>query len=418
MVLIGVIFLLLLSAFFSGTEIAFISANKLSIEVLKNKGHKRGNLIAKFYEKPGNFISAMVVGNNIVLVLLTILATSFIEPFLSEYLQKGSLILVLIVTLIITVFVLIFGEFLPKILSRLYSNEMLYRLAYLVNFFLLILKIPNWFISKLSYGVLKLMKVSHNNDESEFSRVDLEVYLNESVSGEQDIDKEILSNMLNLNTLKVKDCYIPRNEIIHLDKSDSLDVAIDLFRQHKVSRIIVIDDDMENICGYIHHQQLLTNPKKLDKIILPITFIPESMALPEALKQFIIGRNSISIVVDEFGGVSGLITLEDILEEIFGEIEDEHDEGDLFENQISEEEYIFAGRLEIDYLNEKYPALQLPEGEYQTLSGYLVSIDQNIPSEGDLIHSDGLYFKIEKVSGTKIELVKILTKNPNENPQI
>jgi CBS domain containing-hemolysin-like protein len=224
--------------------------------------------------------------------------------------------------------------------------------------------------------------------------------------------------MLNLNTLKVKDCYIPRNEIIHLDKSDSLDVAIDLFRQHKVSRIIVIDDDMENISGYIHHQQLLNNPKKLDKIILPITFIPESMALPEALKQFIKGRNSISIVVDEFGGVSGLITLEDILEEIFGEIEDEHDEGDLFEKQISEEEYLFAGRLEIDYINEKYPLLELPEGEYQTLSGYLVSIDQNIPSQGDLIHSDGLYFKIEKVSGTKIELVKILTNNPNENPQI
>jgi putative hemolysin len=417
MIVVGILFLLVLSALFSGTEIAFISANKLGIEVLKNKGHRRGELIANFYERPREFISAMVVGNNIVLVILTMLATSYLESYLSMYFEKDSLSLVFIITFIITVFVLIFGEFLPKILSKLYSNEMLYRLAYLVNFFLILLKIPTWFMTKLSNGVLKLLNVTDDTIGNEFSRVDLEVYLNANVSSEQDIDKEILSNVLNLNTLKVRDCYIPRNEIINIDKNDSVDTAIELYKEHKISRIIVIDDDIENIVGYIHHQQLLTNPKKLDKIILPITFIPEAMALPDAMRKFILERNSISIVVDEFGGVSGLITLEDILEEIFGEIEDEHDDEDLFEQMISEDEYLFAGRLEIDYINEKYPDLTLPEGEYQTLSGYLVSIEQDIPEEGHEIHTNGLYFIIEKVSETKIELVKVLRKNQSENTE-
>ncbi|HMP28465.1 MAG TPA: hemolysin family protein [Saprospiraceae bacterium] len=408
----------MLSALFSGSEIAFISANKLGIEVLKNKGHKRGDLIANFYEKPREFISAMVVGNNIVLVILTMLATSFLESYLLIYFEKDSLFLVFLITLVITVFVLIFGEFLPKILSKLYSNEMLYRTAHLLNFFLILLKVPTWFMTKLSSGVLRLMNVSDENIGNEFSRVDLEVYLHESVSQEQDIDKEILSNVLNLNTLKVRDCYIPRNEIIYIDKSDSVDTAIKLFKEHKISRIIVINDDIEDIVGYIHHQQLLSNPKRLDKIILPITFIPEAMALPDAMRKFILERNSISIVVDEFGGVSGLITLEDILEEIFGEIEDEHDEEDLFEQKISDNEYLFAGRLEIDYINEKYPELELPEGEYQTLSGYLVSIEQNIPEEGHEIHTNGLYFIIDKVSETKIELVKVLRKNQGDNTQL
>jgi putative hemolysin len=418
MIFLAIFLLLLLSAFFSGTEIAFISANKLGIEVLKNKGHRRGELLATFYEKPREFISAMVVGNNIVLVVLTILATSVLETFLYEYFQKDSLIQVLVITGIITVVVLIFGEFLPKMMSRAYSNELLYRMAYTVNFFLILLKPPTWMMTKLSNGVLRILNVSDDKLSNEFSRIDLQVYLDESVTHEKDIDKEILTNVLNLNTLRIRDCYIPRNEIVSIDKSDSVETAVDLIKNHKISRIIVIDDDIENICGYIHHQQLLTNPKKLDKIILPIKFIPESMALPEALKKFILERNNIAIVVDEFGGVSGLITLEDILEEIFGEIEDEHDEEGLFEMVLSENEYLFAGRMEIDYINEKYPDLDIPEGEYQTLSGYIVSIDQNIPEEGEEITTHHLTFIIEKMSDTKIDLVKIRLNQPKETIDI
>lgn len=418
MIFLAIIFLLLLSAFFSGTEIAFISANKLGIEVLKNKGHRRGELLARFYEKPREFISAMVVGNNIVLVVLTILATSVLESYLNPFIQQDSLTQVLVITLIITVFVLIFGEFLPKMMSRLYSNELLYKLAYTVNFFLILLKPPTWMMTKLSNGVLKLLNVSDDKLPNEFSRIDLQVYLDESVTHEKDIDKEILTNVLNLNTLRIRDCYIPRNEIISIDKTDSVETAIELIKSRKISRLIVIDDDIENIVGYIHHQQLLTNPKKLDKIVLPIKFIPESMALPEALKKFVLERNNIAIVVDEFGGVSGLITLEDILEEIFGEIEDEHDEEDLFEMVISENEYLFAGRIEIDYINEKYPDLLIPEGEYQTLSGYIVSIEQNIPEEGEEIVTPHLTFVIERMSDTKIELVKIRMNHPKENTEL
>jgi len=240
------------------------------------------------------------------------------------------------------------------------------------------------------------------------SRVDLEEFINDKVSEEEDIDKEILTNALNLGQLKVRDCMVPRNEIISADISESIEDIIELFTQQKISRIIVSDGDLENVKGYIHHQQLFLNPRSLKKILLPISFVPDAMGIKELLFEFIKNGSSIACVVDEFGGLTGLITMEDILEEIFGEIEDEHDDPNLIETQLGPNEYLFAGRHEIDYLNEKYPDLQLPEGDYHTLSGLIVTMEESIPEEGDEVIIDDFKFILKSVSDTRIETIRVV----------
>lgn len=407
--IIIIIVTLVLSAFFSGSEIAFISANKLGIEVMRNKGDKRGRILANFYEKPKAFLSTMLVGNNISLVIFTIFMTKLIEPLLIDTFEEGSIFLLIIVTLIITLVVLIFGEFLPKTLFRLYANEILYRFSYPLSFLKWILLIPATIMTGLSNFLLKsIFRISTDEVENVLTKVDLEHYINDSISEEETIDKEILTNALNLKLVKVRDCMIPRNEIIHIDVKDSLDDLLEAFKEARLSRIIVKDGDIENVTGYIHHQQLLKNPKNLKKIIMPITYIPEAMNVQDLMMKFIKAGTSIACVVDEFGGTAGLITLEDILEEIFGEIEDEHDEEDHSEEVISDTEYRFAGRLEISQLNERYENINFPDGEYHTLSGYIVMTHQTIPEEGDELDLDGYKFIFEKVSDTKIETVKVI----------
>jgi CBS domain containing-hemolysin-like protein len=403
-----IITMLLLSAFFSGSEIAFVSANKLGIEVLKNKGTRRGNIIARFYDKPREFLSSMLVGNNISLVLLTMFASQLIDPLLSPIFGENTITLLLSVTLIITIIVLILGEFIPKTLFRLFSNELLYKLAFPIRFFIWLLAIPTWFMTSTSNLFLKyILKAPEEDVATVLSRVDLEEFINDKISEEEDIDKEILTNALNLGQLKVRDCMIPRNEIISADINDSIPILVDQFKKEKISRIIVSDGDLENTKGYIHHQQLFLTPASIKKILLPIKFVPDAMGLKDLLFRFIKDRTNIACVVDEFGGLTGLITLEDILEEIFGEIEDEHDNPTLFEAKLSAKEYLFAGRHEIDYLNEKYPNLDLPEGDYHTLSGLIVTSEENIPEEGDEIIIDEFRFVLESVSDTKIETVRI-----------
>jgi CBS domain containing-hemolysin-like protein len=404
-----IIFTLLLSAFFSGSEIAFVSANKLGIEVVKNKGTRRGNIISSFYEKPREFLSSMLVGNNIALVLLTIFASQLIEPLLAPTFGEGTISLLLVVTLIITIIVLILGEFIPKTLFRLFSNELLYKLAFPIRFFIWLLAIPTWVMTSTSNLFLKyILRAPEEDVTTVLSRVDLEEFINDKVSEEEDIDKEILTNALNLGQLKVRDCMVPRNEIISADISESIEDIIELFTQQKISRIIVSDGDLENVKGYIHHQQLFLNPRSLKKILLPISFVPDAMGIKELLFEFIKNGSSIACVVDEFGGLTGLITMEDILEEIFGEIEDEHDDPNLIETQLGPNEYLFAGRHEIDYLNEKYPDLQLPEGDYHTLSGLIVTMEESIPEEGDEVIIDDFKFILKSVSDTRIETIRVV----------
>ena len=400
---------LVLSAFFSGAEIAFVSANKLGIEVMRNKGDKRGRILANFYEKPKGFLSTMLVGNNISLVIFTIFMTKLIEPLLTPPFEEESKFLLIIVTLIITLVVLIFGEFLPKTLFRLYANEILYRFSYPLNFLKWILMIPASIMTGLSNFLLKsIFRISTDEVENVLTKIDLEHYINDSISEEETFDKEILTNALNLKLVKVRDCMIPRNEIIHIDAKDNLDDLLEAFQDARLSRIIVKDGDIENVIGYVHHQQLLTDPENLKNIIMPITYIPEAMNVQDLMMNFIKEGTSIACVVDEFGGTAGLITLEDILEEIFGEIEDEYDDEDHSEEVISETEYRFAGRLEISQLNERYENINFPDGEYHTLSGYIVMTHQTIPDEGEELDLDGYRFVFEKVSDTKIETVKVI----------
>jgi putative hemolysin len=407
--------MILLSAFFSGAEIAFISANKLGVEVLKNKGNKKGEILAAFYEKPRDFVSAMLVGNNIALVILTMLLTVVIEPLFQNYFSENSLSNLIVITLIITVIVLIFGEFLPKTVFSLFSNDILYQSAYVLRFFIWLLFIPTKIMNFASNFILTyLLRSKNENPTSALTRIDLEHFIQDNVAGEQDFDKSILTNALKLDELKVRDCMVPRNEIIYVDKSDAITDIIETFKSNRVSRVLVVDGDLENVLGYLHHLNLLSNPKRIDKLIKNINFVPDAMAVKELLNNFIRTRTNICCVVDEFGGLNGLITLEDILEEIFGEIDDEYDYEDLTEKKISENEFIFSGRLEIDYLNEKYPELQLPEGEYHTLSGFIVMSEESIPEEGHEVTIGNKKYIMLQVSGNRIDTIKVLLSEDAE----
>ena len=405
--IISIIICLVLSAFFSGSEIAFVSANKLGIAIQNEEGSKKSQLINQFYKKPKRFLSTMLIGNNIALVALTIFMTTELKslfPNLAQ-LQVPSLV---IFTLIITAIVLLFGEFLPKTFFSLYANQSLSVLTYPLVFFYILLFIPTWIMTGITNSILRLFKVEAEKVDYRLSEVDLEDYLEENITEEsEEIDKEILTNALNLKESKVRDCMVPRTEIVHFDIQGTLPDLIQIIQETKLSRIILINDDIEEITGYVHHQQLLNNPKSVKSIAIDIPFVPEAMNLNDLLHRFIKEQKSIAVVVDEFGSTAGIITLEDILEEIFGEIEDEHDSEDYLEEKITDNSFRFSGRLEIDHLNEKYELLNIPEGEYQTLSGFLVTHTGKIPEVGEEILYENTVYAIEEMSDTKIEIVTI-----------
>ena len=402
---------LLFSALFSGAEIAFISANKLKLELKKKKNAARGRVVTYFFERPAEYLSTMLVGNNVALVIFTTALTVPLNNLLIDQigLQHEGLNL-FVQTLIGTVIVLIFGEFLPKTLFRLYADEILYFLALPLRMIQILLLPFSWLMIRASNGLLKLFfKTASQPVEQTFTRLDLENLVNATRSDSQEeiVDKQLFGNALNLKETRVREAMVPRTEIENIDVSASVAELEQLFMDTKLSRIIVTKDDIDNVLGYVHHQQLLIKPIDIKTLILEIPFVPEAMRVTDLMNKFIKERTSIACVVDEFGGISGLITLEDILEEIFGEIEDEHDEEDYVEVQVSESEYRFSGRLEIDYLNAKY-ALDLPEGEYHTLSGFLVMTMENIPPQGEAIDLNGYRFILESVSNTKIETVRVI----------
>ena len=404
-----VLFTLLLSAFFSGSEIAYLSANKLSVEVLKNKGSRKGQILTDLYNDSKSFLSTMLVGNNIVLVMYTIFFSSIVTPLLELIFPIGSFAVSFITTIILTIIILIFGEFIPKTIFRLYANELIFRLARPLKFFTWILLVPSWLLTKTSNLVIFLIfgKVEASY-ENNITKLDLEHYIQSNVNEEKEIDKEILANALNLNLLKVRDCMIPRNEIVFIDKTDELQTVKDTFISSKHSRLIVVDGEVENVVGYFHHQQLFKNITSIKRNIMDIDFVPDVMNVQDLLYKFIKDGTNIACVVDEFGGTAGIITLEDILEEIFGEIADEHDEEDFTDKMISENEFIFSGRLELGFINSKYKQLNLPEEEYVTLSGYIVMTHGSIPEVGEEILLDNYRFIILSKSDTKIEEVRVI----------
>jgi len=408
-IILAIILVLLLSALFSGAEIAFVSASKLKIELDKNEGSKIGQIIAGFYANSKDFIGMLLIGNNIMLVVFTYLLSKVLSPvFIQIY--DHSFFLLMANTICITIVILIFGEFLPKTIFGLYSNEALRFFAYPLLFFKKLLTLPVWLMSGLSTIILKyIFKTNLEEDQKIFTKIDLENFIKGSgATYDDDIDKELFENALHFNKVKVKECMVPRKEVIAIDINESVKDLEQLFKENGVSRIVIIDDDIDNVLGYIHHQSLLKNPRSIKAAMMPIPIVPEVMSIYDVLNRFIKDRNSMACVVDEYGGTAGIITMEDILEELFGDIEDEHDKEDYIEEQINENEFLFSGRLELSYLNEKYEILDLPEGEYSTLSGYIVMTTESIPEQGMEIQLGDYNFIIENVSETKVETVRVI----------
>lgn len=405
------ILFLLLSALFSGTEIAFVSSSKLHIELKKTKGGRRGRILSKFFEEPANFLSTMLVGNNIALVLFSEAAEGLLSEFI-EINEEFEVLRLLIYTLITTIVVLIFGEFLPKTLFRLFADRILYALVYPLQLLRILLFLPSWLIMQLSNLIIRLITKKNPAEEVEkvFTRYDLEHFVRNTTQDEKDeIDTDMFEKALHLREVKLKDCLIPRMEVEYIDVSQSIEELRDKIISTKLSRIIVTQDqDIDNILGYVHHQKLLEEPINIADIIMDMSFVPETMPAQEMLNQFIKKQDSIACVVDEFGGTAGIVALEDILEELVGEIEDEHDSGDdHVEEAISEREFRLSGRLEIDYLNDKYELLNFPDGNFHTLSGYIVMTRGTIPEQGEDFFMGGHHFHLESVSNTRIEVVRV-----------
>ncbi len=425
-IILGIVLTLILSAMFSGMEIAFISAGKLDVEIRKSKGSRRGNLIADFFDNPNDFLSSMLVGNNVSLVIFSYLMEMALSPFLQPFFETHApewipplLIKTLPLVFITTIIVLIFGEFLPKIFFRLFSDKILYFLAFPVAFFKFFLKPLSWMMVGLSERFLRLfIKNPIEETEDVFTRLDLAKFVESTTSNGEIadvIDTEMFSNVLDMKQTKVRDCMIPRTEIEAVDVTEGVEDLLECFIESNKSKIIIYKESIDDIIGYVHHQYMLEKPKNIRSVMRKIPIIPETMRIHNLMNMFIRERISIACVVDEFGGTSGIITLEDILEEIFGEIEDEYDAvKDELEEQISMYEYRFSGRLELDYLNEKYENLNFSKGEYHTLSGYIVMTTGTIPEEGQIIDLDGYRFFLEMVSETKIETIKVIKLQDSE----
>jgi len=406
MLIFFIILFLFFSALFSGAEIAFVSASKLKVELLRKRENRRSKILTGFYERPGKFISSMLVGNNIALAFFTILAAELLTMIIPI---EHSFLELIVYTLITTLVVLIFGEFLPKSIFSYYADRAIYALAVPLKFLNWILYIPSMAMRNLSNFLLKyVFKTPVNYEDDVITRVDLGDFIKSTQSRVDDeLNAEIFEKALHLEDQKVRECMVPRTEIVDIDVEGTVEELLQVFRESNLSRIIVTKDDVDEVMGYVHHQQLLGNPQDIKEIVIDIPFVPEVMRVRDLLNKFIKDSVSIACVVDEYGGTAGIVTMEDILEEIFGEIEDEHDQEEYIETQLSENEYIFSGRLELNYLSDKYDFV-FPEGDFQTLSGYLVMTTESIPDKNSEIVMNGFKFIIELVSETKIETVRLI----------
>lgn len=405
---------LVFSAFFSGMEIAFVSSNKLRIELDKKQGKFPARILSIFVERPSKFIAAMLLGNNIALVVYGLGMAQLIEPSLREYVANDVIVL-LVQTIVSTLIILVTAEFLPKTIFHSNPNWWLGLMAVPLMLIWFLLYVPTLITVWLSNLVLRMLKLEVKEEQPAFGRVDLDNYVKEMTERteeqeELDAEIQIFQNALEFSKVKARDCMVPRNEIVALDVEDSIDNLREKFIETGLSKILIYRDNIDNIIGYTHSYELFKRPEHIKNILLPISIIPEAITANNILEMFISSSRSVAIVVDEFGGTSGLVTIEDVVEEIFGEIEDEHDVEALPEEQLSEVEFKFSGRLEIDYLNEKYK-LSLPESEdYETLAGLILFHLERIPESEDVIEVDSFIFTISEVSDHKIDLVHVVVK--------
>jgi CBS domain containing-hemolysin-like protein len=419
--LIAIIASLLLIGFFSGIEIAFISANKLSIELNRKQGNAAGKIWGSYSDNPARFIGTTLVGVNIVLVVYGLLIGDMLAPVWGWFEKQlpGSLTdsvkyIKLFVETILSTLILLFVEFIFKAFFRARNNEIISSgiISYVVSFFYWLLSsIASFFVNIAEWILKHLFDVKMNDKKDVFSKIDLEHFLQQSKGHEEEdtseINKELFENALSLSEVKLRECLIPRKEIEGVDSRTPIHEVKEKFIQTQLSKLVVYEGNIDSITGYIHQLDLFKHPATVSEVLLPIPTVPESMSATDLMNKFSKERKSIAWVIDEFGGTAGIVTMEDLLEEIFGEIKDEYDTEEFVDKQISSNEFIFSGRLELDYITEKYK-LDFPDEEgAETLSGYIIQNNEAIPKQKDRIIFGNYEFDILNVSDTRIETVKV-----------
>ena len=419
---IVILICLILSAFFSGMEIAFVSANKIYLEIEKQQSSLNAKFLNFITKNPSRFISTMLVGNNISLVIYGIfMGDRILELFFPEILlgEAIGIRVVFIQTVISTVIILLTAEFLPKVFFQQFSNLFMKIFAFpTAIFYAVFAPITSMIIIISDFILIKFFKTKGDQVQLTFSKIELGNYIEEQLESTKDMDNvdseiQIFQNALDFSELKVREAMVPRTEIVATEITASLYYIKKLFTSSGLSKIPVFEDSIDEILGYVHAFEMFKKPTDLKKILLPVAFVPETMKISEVLKLLTKQRKSIAVVLDEYGGTSGIITVEDIIEELFGKIEDEHDQVAFYEKELQEGLYEFSARLEVDYINQNYE-LDLPENEfYETLGGLIVYLKEEIPSKGTLIELENYDLEIIEVSSNKIERVLVKIKEEN-----
>lgn len=412
-ILFNILVSLAFSAFFSGMEISYVSANKLRFELDKKDKSLTSKILDVFFHNPNQFISTMLVGNNIALVVYGLQMAILLEPWIAQFVDQEALI-VLIQSIISTILILFTGEFIPKTIFKIDPNFFL-RLFALPLYLVYILLYPiSKFSSLLSFLILRIAGVKNLKDSGVYTlgKVDLDYFIQQSIEdapqdSEMDTEVKIFQNALEFSNVKVRDCIVPRTEIVACDKEVSTDELRSRFIETGLSKILIYDENIDNIIGYIHSSELFKHPDNWLEQLCKVSIVPETMAANKLMRVLMQEKKSLAVVVDEFGGTSGIVTLEDLVEEIFGEIEDEHDMKREVARKVSENEYLLSGRMEIDTLNEMF-GLDLPESDdYVTIAGLILHYYQKFPKLNESIEYGKYTFKIVKATATKIELVRM-----------
>lgn len=414
--LIIILISILASAFFSAMELAFLSSNRLRIEVMKKNRSLKSRIIGLFFHRESTMIASLLMGNNIALVMYGIAAARVLNHFFMGLGISDEVLLLVLQTVASTIIVLVTAEFLPKALVQLNPNRFLdVTLAPMLVLYIL-LYLPTQFVLFFSYIILKLFGSNQEQSARVFSKVDLEHYVDElsaRIKDEEEFSNEmlILRNALDFTNIKARDCMIPRTEIIGVEIEDDIDEVKELLITKGLSKLIVYRDDIDNIIGYVHSFDLFSKPKSIKQILKPISFVPTVISGKELLEKFTKQAGSFAVVTDEYGGTAGIITLEDVIEEIFGEIEDEHDKEIWLEEKVSDTEFLFSARIDIDYLNEAFKLSLEESEEYDTLAGLIIHHIESIPTQGDSVQLEKYRLVVEEVSDRKIETVRLFIES-------
>lgn len=407
------------SALFSGIEIAFITTDKLHIALQEKQGGLSARILHKFSVNPANFIATCLIGNNLTLVVYGIFMAMALDPWLAATLPpslNNDLVILLSQTIISTIVVLFTAEYVPKsiFLTNPYGFLSVLSVPILIIYYLLS---PVVFIvvAGSKFILTKVLGLEYSDDKPVYGLTDLNNYIrnimeDDSEESDQDIDAKFFNNALDFKTIKVRECMIPRTEIKAVDVNDTIEDLKEQFVETGHSKILVYDESIDDVIGYCHSLALFKKPQSIKDILTKIIIVPETMPANELLIQLITEHKSLALVVDEYGGTSGVVSLEDIIEEIFGEIRDEHDEDGLLEEKINDSEYIFSARQEVDYLNDTY-AFNLPTGDYDTIGGLILTVNENLPEPGDIIELPGFSFEILLMEEARIEKIKMRILN-------